>query len=408
MPRHSPTPTPQLGALPLPVVRPIPARALVAGVSAIAMATALFAYLVEVPRREHVQGQLAPAGGEIRIVAPYAGTVLELAAPGTRVAEGAALAVLRDSRFGGSGAVAAEQARVLTDNQGALAAEVETLQGEQRERERNLQRQMALARDVIAQARREGAVREEALRLSQAELARTAKLVESGFQSASRLEQMQAAVRLQEADMLAAQRGAAAAQAQLALLEAELQQSGSRTGLGMLEKRRQQADLRAQQSQTDSALRGALAAPLALTVLANAVTQGSTVSAGELVSVAAPQGAPLEAVLFIPARAAARLAPGQPVQLRLAAYPYEVFGPVEARITHVDAAPLRPDESAQLRQAPDGAAYVRARAQLAAAPLDKAGAALALASGMQFDASVEVERRTLLAWVMWPFLKQFN
>lgn len=407
MPRYTP-PSPPLGALPLPVVRPIPARSLVAGVSAVGLAAALFAYFVEVPGREYVQGQLAPAGGEIRIVAPYTGTVLELAPPGSRVAAGSPLAVLRDSRFGAGGAVAAEQARSLTANQASLDAEVGVLQEEQRLRERNLGQQLALARGVIEQARREGAMRAEALALGQAELKRTAKLVDSGFQSASRLEQMQAALRLQEADMLAAQRTESAARAQLTLLEAELQQSRSRAGMGLLEKRRQQADLKSQQSQASSSLHGALAAPLPVTVLTNAVTRGSTVAAGELVSVVAPQGAPLEATVLIPARAAARLAPGQRVQLRLAAFPYEVFGPVEAAITQVDATPLRPEESAQLRQAPEGAAYVKATARLTSIPLDKAGVPLALASGMRFDASVEVERRTLLAWVMWPFLKQFN
>jgi membrane fusion protein len=409
MPRYSPPqPNSQLGALPLPVVRPIPARALVAGVSAIVMATALFAYFVEVASREYVKGWLVPVGGEIRIVAPYTGTLVDIAAPGTRLAEGEPVAVLRDSRAADGSSVASVQANTLTLNEKSLTAEINALSSEQRNREANLLRQIELASSQVTQAQREGAVRREALELGKADLARNAKLVTAGFQSANKLEQLEGALRLQEADMLAAVRSEATAKAQLASFEAELSQSRSRGDIARLEKERQRADLHAQQSVTGSAMRAELAAPMAVVVLNNAATRGSTVQEGQLVSILAQQAARMEAQVLIPARAAAKVSVGQPIQLRLTAYPYEVFGAVDGEITQIDDAPLLPEESDKLRQAAGADAFVRATVKIILVPLDAKGLPLQLKSGMPLEASVEIERRTLLSWVMWPLLKHFK
>jgi membrane fusion protein len=409
-PRHPAGQPLATGVLALPVIRPLPARTLVAGLSVTVFLAALFSYFVEVPRREYVAGWLEPMGGEVRIQAPYAAVVVAIAEPGTDVAAAAPVVTLKESRTGVEGDVAASQAASAQANLRAVSNEAETLGREQLERELGLQRQLGLAKSMVEQAAAEATSRREAVQLQEAELERTRSLVAQGFLAPGRLEQLQSQQRLQQAEVQAAVRAHLSAQAQLEALQGELAQSRTRSAVALSEKRRLASDLTAQRSALSSAVESQLVAPHDALVLASAVTRGSSVSPGQLLAVLAPKNAPMHALLQVPARAAARVVPGQSVQLRMAAYPFEVFGPVHAVIERVEQASLRPDESSLLRQASGAEPVVRATARIVDVPPDvQSGTpAVALRSGMQFEASVEIERRTLLAWVMWPLLRHFN
>ena len=50
-----------------------------------------------------------------------------------------------------------------------------------------------------------------------------------------------------------------------------------------------------------------------------------------------------------------------------------------------------------------GLSYVKAHARIASVP-DR----VKLQSGMSGQAAIEIERRTMLSWVLWPLLKNFK
>jgi len=264
-------PPPGPSALSLPVIRPIPARTLVAGMSVVILLAAVFSYFVEVPRREYMSGRLEPFGGEIKLRALRAGTVAALAPPGSEV------------------------------DRGELAASV-------------VERLPAVATPA------------------------------SGPQLAQ------------------------------------------------------------------VPLRDDMTVSVNTTVLSNAVSNGSTVMAGQLLSVLSVRYAPMQAMLFVPSRALAHMQPGKILQLRLTAFPYETFGQVQAVVERVELSTL-PETDLAVTAAGDGGqdTYYKATARVLLAPQQTTdGIAVVLRSGMPLEASVEVERRTLLAWVVWPLLKQFN
>jgi hypothetical protein len=268
------------GALALPVIRPIPARTLVAGLSVVLLLSALFAYFVQVPRREDVTGWLEPLGGEIRVMAPHQGVVMSLAPSGEDVAQGAALVLLRDTRG--------------PANVPAVAA------------------------------------------------------VASSPESGARV----ATVHISE-----------------------------------------------------------ITAPMNVNVLANAVSMGSSVSEGQLLALLAPKQVPLQALLQVPADAAANIRPGQTVELRMAAYPFETYGPVQALVDHVDRTAMSAADAPRLNRATTTEPMVLATATLQLVPQISSDGQLhpiELHSGMKFRASVEVERRTLLSWLLWPLLRNFH
>lgn len=270
---HQPPKSPEPRALTLPVIRPIPARTLVAGLSVIILFAALFSYLVEVPSREYVSGRLEPVGGEILLRAVQEGTVATLAPPGTDIDAGGLVATVVD---------------VARHSEKAASGPTMT--------------------------------------------ATSAKYP--------------------------------------------------------------------QQQQ--------LLAPVNATVLSNAVTAGSTVMTGQLLSVLALRNAPMQAVLQVPSRALAQLQPGKIVQLRLSAFPYETFGQVQAVIESVELSPSS-EVGSRPAASPGQDNYYKAIAKILSAPPQTSdGTTTVLRSGMPLEASVEVERRTLLAWVVWPLLKQFD
>jgi membrane fusion protein len=121
---------------------------------------------------------------------------------------------------------------------------------------------------------------------------------------------------------------------------------------------------------------------------------GDSMVAGQpLLSLVSPD-ASLKARLFAPTRSAARLEPGLPVALRVAAYPFQKFGTVAGHVRTVS-------ETTVVRT--NGAAghesvYVLEVA-LERQYLDHAGVHHTLRAGMEVSAELTTDRRTLSAWL---------
>jgi membrane fusion protein len=100
--------------------------------------------------------------------------------------------------------------------------------------------------------------------------------------------------------------------------------------------------------------------------------------------------------LFAPTQSAARLEPGLPVALRVAAYPFQKFGTVSGHVRTVS-------DTTVVRGATDGSAghesvYVLDVA-LDRQYLDHAGVHHALRAGMEVTAELTTDRRALSAWL---------
>lgn len=120
---------------------------------------------------------------------------------------------------------------------------------------------------------------------------------------------------------------------------------------------------------------------------------------GALVS----SGQGLRAELYAPGRVIVAVHPGQPVRLRLEAYPYTRFGPLQGRVTGLSRVPLAAAEQAALAlpaQASPTTGEPLFRIDVALAPA--AADPLPLAAGMRLQADVRLERRRLIDWLFGP------
>jgi multidrug efflux pump subunit AcrA (membrane-fusion protein) len=211
------------------------------------------------------------------------------------------------------------------------------------------------------------------------------------------------------------------------LLRLEVEVASAEKELALAEKGKQQANLRRQELAADRARQQTEEAPEAAKLKARiaALEKQLENCDGETLSVRAPYdaivlslrqrnpggmvgagaelcqlaraGRPLRARLSLPERGVARLQPGQPVQLRFDAFPYERYGSIPAVLDWVS--PVAVTE-------PEGTTFP-ATGKLGAAP---AGSLVKPRLGMRGGAYVLVGRRTLLGKFLEPLrrLKQGN
>jgi membrane fusion protein len=134
--------------------------------------------------------------------------------------------------------------------------------------------------------------------------------------------------------------------------------------------------------------------------------------AGVVVAATVTPSAPgsLAAHLYATSRTVAFVQPGQPVRLRLAAYPYQKFGMARGTVRSVSHTPL------SARDLPAGAAsalpggargpeplYVITVA-LETSSMEAAGRSQPLQPGMALEADVAQERRRIWEWLLEPAL----
>jgi membrane fusion protein len=327
---------------------------------------------------------------------------------GQAVQAGDPLFVVRDERVASTGASQGDISRSLAERQERLEREVRQQdelaalrQQELRTRANNLQANLR----QLAEERRIQQERAEVLRRvadGQAQLAREG-MVSPLLAEGKRAEALEELARLSRLDRnrIDTERELASVQAQLkeAPLQAERDRSATRRELAALRQQRDESDLQREV---------VVHAPGDGVVAAVLVEPGQALGASAELAHLVPQGAKLEAELMMPSRAAGQVRPGQTVQLRFEAYPYEQFGLVPGQVSSVSLSPVAAGERTAGLVSPDagdaGAVY-RARVNIDMAALrERTGQAEPLRPGMLLQASIALEHRTLVEWALAPLL----
>jgi HlyD family secretion protein len=138
-------------------------------------------------------------------------------------------------------------------------------------------------------------------------------------------------------------------------------------------------------------------------------TPGTVVQPGTILLTVVPQGEPLLAEVWVSNTDAGFVTAGQPVRVKLTAFPFQKYGMVEGRVKHVSAdATDRQDKDLAAR---GGAAGVetglnyRALVELTAPLISVQGATLRLAPGMHASAEIVLGTRSVLEYLISPVQK---
>ncbi len=140
-------------------------------------------------------------------------------------------------------------------------------------------------------------------------------------------------------------------------------------------------------------------------------TPGTVVSPGTILMTLVPGGETLRAEVWVSNQDVGFVRPGQPVKVKLTAYPFQKYGMVDATVTQVSAdateAPSANTRSDALfgRDRPMGPLAFRAIVELESQVLESRGAKYALTPGMQVVAEIKLGERTLMEYLLSPVQK---
>lgn len=358
----------------------------------------------EFSRSESVLGYLAPRDGVTAVPAPRGGIVTRVhIQDGERVAEGTPLLTLSTEISAGDGS--AVMAAQLTEIEARI--EEQRLQGELNLRRlhaeaRRTGERMAALTDDIARLERQLALSQERVSLAQAQWARWAHVGAQGVIAAGDLD-----TRRQE--LIAAELAGAELERQVAARRSELDDlrhtAETLAYETSLAKSRSRAELAAL-AQAREELRGAMGytvlAPVAGRVTSVQATPGLAARPDLPLVTLLPDGDQLRAQLFTPTRAAGFIALGQPVRIRIDAFPYQRFGTLEGRIEEISRAVLSPLEVAGPIAVQEP--VYRLVVALEAQSMNAYGAAQALHAGMTLQADLIIDERALWRWFLDPVL----
>ena len=373
------------------------------GIFFISVGLIAFSILTEYTRRSVVSGFLRPDVGSISVASNASGDLGLEILNGEAVSAGQLLAKVGSSSLTVSG-------------QSILELELEGIQAAQsliddrlvltRTQFNPLEIQQRLAleqhdRDIVA-ARTLLITRQNQLGNATEQLARTQSLSEQGVVS-------QAAVDDAEQPLIMAQQAVEDAQGQIARLEAqtplieiewqtrriELEQS-----INVLERERR--GLEAQIIQLSSQRETGIFAPSAGVVTYSAAQDGENVNAGTVLFQITPQTSELQSILLAPSSAIGFVEVGDTVQLRYSAFPFREHGVFPGKVLAID-------ETAQLPSAIRAPIQVnepvyRITVEIEQAPLSKRNEVLNLAPGMTLEASIIIDQKPLLFWLLDPLL----
>ena len=405
-------------------------------VLALAAALALWAAFGRVDVIAVAEGRLVPRS-QLRIVQPAEGGVMRelLAREGERVRAGQVLARM-DTRAADADVASVQNEialrrlqlrRIDAELRGVpLAAEAgdpprlyAQVEAQREARVRAHEASLAEERSVIARARREMQAAQEtraklagALPMLLEQEQAFARLAREGYagklmlsqRSRERLEAEQdlraqehrvesARATLEQGERRSAQIAAAwRAQLQAERVEAEAQLARQSQELDKLRHRQNLAELRAP---ADGVVKD----------LATH-TPGAVLAPGAVLMTLVPEREALVAEVWLANHDAGFIAAGQPARLKLASFPFQKYGMVEAKVLRVsaDSTDRGADRGAEVPR-PSGTFVYRAQLEPLAQELRVGEARHALLPGMQLTAEIRLEDRTVLDYLLSPLRK---
>ena len=371
-------------------------------VAAILALAAWFASTATYARKETVVGRLSPETGIVRAVASTSGVVSELLVSRGDVVEPntplARIGVLDRSHHNSGGAVLsralAAQRRARVDGLKA------TIRRFDLDAERLEERRLSLRREVES-VRRQMRLQASRVSVAATDLRKATELADSGHLSRSGRDSA-------AADLVDARHALFALRREAESLEREMSDVAARIHAIPAAATTARADTEVALAAIDERmarlameLAEVVLAPIAGRIDALPVRIGQSVTSGSAIAVVVPVGEDLVADLYVPSRAVAFIAPGQPLRLKYEAFPFQRYGAQDGVVAEVSRAVLSPDEAGIA-----GIGLVepvfRVRGRLAAQSLNAYGASVPLRTGMSLTADIVLDRRTLGEWLLDP------
>jgi membrane fusion protein len=362
----------------------------------------VFATQASYARKVTVAGLLIPDQGMIRSTIQAVGMLQSiLVREGDRVERGQRIAVVDIAAETAGGNFGTVTIRGLESETAAAQAKAQaTLSRLAVERQQSKIR-LDKARIDLAQAHTQLELQQQRLQLARLELMRGEEVAARGYLSQRDLASRRTTALQAEQELAIHRRQIAMAEKEIADIEARI--TSIPHEMRVTEAELQTATATIQQRAADVEQRRSqfVVAPITGRIAALPVSTGQFIAAGVTIAVLIPEGSQLEAELLAPSRSIGFIKPGQEVQLRLQAFPYQRFGTVKGAIRTVSTTVLAPNEVGVQGLAIEEPVY-RIRVTMSREAIYAYGEVVPMQPGMLVSAEIIVDRRSLMQWLFDP------
>ncbi|WP_374538338.1 HlyD family secretion protein [Chitinimonas taiwanensis] len=348
-------------------------------------------------RRVPASGTLQPDKGQARLYPMQAGQVLQKwVVEGQRVADGQALFSISAERQTRHGALGAAAANSLAERRASLQRELANLTLLASQQKQAIQQRITDLAMQVTQLSEEIASQYRRTVLAQTTLERYQELAKSNFVPALQVQQRNEELLEQQGRLAAMQRNKRELQSQLNNQRAELAAQPLRESSQRAQLERSLAILVQEDSENEARRELIIKAPSAGTITNISAEPGQMVASDSPLATVIPAGSNLLAHFYLPSSAIGFVQPGQTVQLRYAAFPYQKFGQQTGHVVEVARSAVRPNDGTE----PQYRITVRPNAQTIIAY----GRAESLQPDMRVEADIAVDRRRIIEWIFEPLL----
>lgn len=383
------------------LVRPISFGALTLLFFVVALGVLGYLALGSYTKKARASGYLVPDQGLLKIYAQQAGAVVSLrVAEGQTVKKGDVLAVVSLERTSMQGDTQVQLARQLAARQKSLTDEetrVRQLNAAQAASDRKRLAQLSQEREQLSRAIEAQA---ERVRLAESLVKRNVALVREHAVSELELEQARAALLDQQTRMRDMQRGKLASEREAVALQTELSNLPNKERNEIAAIERSISELTASGVENEARRESYVLAPQDGMVTALQIDQGKQANPNLPLMSLIPAGTRLQADLYVPSRSVGFIKMGSQAQLQYQAFPYQKFGSHPGKVARISRTAVSAQELPFPAPATD-VYYV-----ITIVPdrdfVQAYGKNEPLQAGMQVDADIWLDRRTLLEWILEP------
>jgi len=360
--------------------------------------------IVEVPLRVRAVGVLMPPGGFVDVVAVEAGQVSRVhAADGQQVAAGEILVEISATgtnlpaeSLPGLNLRSLQTELALVNQAHAKRQDIATagLLAIQEERDAAMQRSRIGNRQLESHRAQ--------LAVLQSRIVRLRELADEGHVSRDSLDRENIALLRASAEGTDLEQQALELELAITRLSRSEREAERQVDLDKTAHRIESERLLREITRAEYRLAQSITAPADSIVARVLVRPGVSIRKGQVIAKLYRPGQRLEAWLYVSSSSARMLQTGQSVQIRLDAYPKEVFGTQTAVVSHVSGVALVPEEV--FVPLTLGGPVFEIRANLRDTHLDAYGSEWPLAPGTAFKADILQRQFKLYEWLMRSFL----
>ncbi|WP_042147789.1 MULTISPECIES: HlyD family secretion protein [unclassified Pseudoalteromonas] len=356
----------------------------------------------EYHRKEVVSGYLRPTTGLSKVYPVAAGVIDDIyVKEGELVKKGQLLARIRMDRHLSSGKEVSDSIiQELIIQKKLILSKVENQEYLSQVNKDKVISQIKSTKAQLLQAKSQQSLLNERLKLSNKKLANTKKLIEEGFVSNREYQEQQDVALAMKQQVEDIQAQVLTQEEQLSQLNFQKIQQPFEFEDLISQLKSQLAGVNQQISQADSQRSLDVRSNRTGKITNLLVKAGMMAQTNQPLLTILPEGAVLEAVLFVPTRAYGFVRAGQKTRIRYQAFPYQRFGIYQGEIVEVSQSVILPNETSLpvAFQEPVYQVVIKLDGQGAMAY----GTKVPLQSGMLLEADIMVDSRTLFEWLFEP------